>query len=118
VEYLGHIVYHEGVKVNLNKIKAMREWPIPKTLKKLRGFLIGFKSYYREFLKNHGQIMAPLKTLLKKEEFSWAQEETKDFEKLKEAMCTTHVLPTLDFPIFFIMECDASIHGIGAILIQ
>jgi hypothetical protein len=34
VEYLGHIVSHEGVKVDPNKIKAMREWPIPKTLKK------------------------------------------------------------------------------------
>jgi hypothetical protein len=36
VEYLGHIVSHEVVKVDPNKIKAMREWPIPKTLKKLR----------------------------------------------------------------------------------
>jgi hypothetical protein len=43
VEYLGHIVSHEGVKVDLNKIKAMREWPIPKTLNKLRG-LLGLKS--------------------------------------------------------------------------
>jgi hypothetical protein len=39
VEYLGHILYHEGVKLDPNKIKFMREWPIPKTLKRLRGFL-------------------------------------------------------------------------------
>jgi hypothetical protein len=39
VEYLGHIVSHEGVKVDSNKIKTMMDWPIPKTLKNLRGFL-------------------------------------------------------------------------------
>jgi hypothetical protein len=39
VEYLSHIVSHEGVKVDPNKIKATRECPTPKTLNKLRGFL-------------------------------------------------------------------------------
>ena len=69
VEYLGHIVFHEGVKVDPNKIKAMREYPIPKTLKKLRGFL-GLTSYLRKFVKNYGQITTPLTTLLEKEAFS------------------------------------------------
>jgi hypothetical protein len=124
-KYLGHIVSHEGVKVDPNKIKVMREWIIPKTLKKLRVFLalelrvfLGLVGYYRKFAKNYDQIVAPLTTLLKKESFFSTQEATKAFEKLKEAMCTTIVLDTLDFTKTFILECDALGHGIGAILMQ
>jgi hypothetical protein len=53
LEYLGHIVSHEGVKVDPNKIKAIREWPIPKTFKKLSG-LLGLIGYYRKFFKDYG----------------------------------------------------------------
>jgi hypothetical protein len=56
VEYLGHIVSHEGGKVDPNKIKSMTKWTIPKALKKLRGFL-GLASYYHKFVKNCGHIV-------------------------------------------------------------
>ena len=53
MEYLSHIVSHEGVKVDPSKIKTIKEWKIPTSIKHLRGFL-GLTRYYRKFVKNYG----------------------------------------------------------------
>jgi hypothetical protein len=117
VEYLGHIVSHEGVKVDPNNIKSMMDWMIPKTLKNLRVFF-GLTGYYHNLVRNYGRIATPLTTLTKKDAFSWTTEETQDFEQLKEAMCKAPVLTTPDFTKTFIVECDASGNGIGVVLMQ
>src|SRR6201992_2744011 len=62
VEYLGHIVSHEGVKVDPSKIKAIKEWKIPTSIKHLEGFC-WLTRYYHKFVKNYGRIVAPLTTL-------------------------------------------------------
>ena len=56
VEYLSHIVSHEGVKVDPKKIKSIKEWKFPTTIKKLQGF-IGLTRYYHKFVKNYGRII-------------------------------------------------------------
>ncbi len=70
LKHLGHIVSHEGVKVDANKIKPVEEWKIPTTLKHLRGFL-RLTWYYHKFVNNYGKIVAPLTTLLKNGAFFW-----------------------------------------------
>ena len=114
---MGHIVSHEGVKVDPNKIKSIKEWKFPTTIKQLWGFL-GLTGYYRKFVKNYGRIVAPLTTLLKKDAFSWTPKATKAFEHIKEEMYLASVLAMVEIPKTFIVECDASGNGIGVVLMQ
>jgi hypothetical protein len=117
VDYLGDIVYHEGFTVDPNNIKSMMDWPIPKTLKNIRGFL-GLIGYYLKFVQNYGRIATLLTALTKKDVFLWTSEETQAFEQLKEATCKALILTTPDFTKTFIVECGASGNGIGVVLMQ
>jgi hypothetical protein len=102
--------------VDSRKIEAMQDWPHPKTLKILRGFL-GLTGYYRKFVKNYGNIATPLMDL-KKKYFTWTPAAAQDFQTLKMTMCTTPVLALADFTKTFVLECDTSGKGIGAVLMK
>jgi hypothetical protein len=117
VEYLGHIVGKDDVRVDPKKIEAMQDWPRPKTLNSLSGFL-GLTGYYRKFVKNYIKIVAPLTALLKKNAFTWNPTTDHSFQALKEAMCTTPGLSLPDFTKTSFLECDALRRSIGAVLMQ
>ncbi|GJS00904.1 putative mitochondrial protein [Tanacetum coccineum] len=112
VEYLGHVILKEGVSTEPNKVKAMQDWPIPTTLKQLRGFL-GLTRYYRRFIKGFASLSRPLTQLLKNNAFKWNLEAQLSFEALKKAMVEAPVLGLPDFNEPFVIETDASGVGLG-----
>ena len=117
MEYLGHVISQEGVRVENRKIEAMQSWPRPRNITQLHGFL-GLTRYCRKFVWHYGLTVAPLTDLLKKRNFGWNSVVDEAFEKLKCAMVTTPVLALLDFTDTFIVETDAFNYGIGAVLSQ
>jgi len=116
VEYLGHVITEQGVATDPFKIQAIVDWLIPQNLKQLRGFL-GLTSYYRRYVKGYDSISKPLTLLLKKDTEGWNEEATNTFNQLKALMTSAPVLALPNFTKAFVVETDASLTSIGAILL-
>jgi hypothetical protein len=117
VSYLGHIVEQGVVAPDPAKIQAVLDWPSPKTIKGLRGFL-GLSGFYRKFIQNYAALAEPLTSLLKRDAFQWSPAAQQAMDALKNALATAPVLALPDFSSPFIVQTDASGHAMGAVLLQ
>ena len=143
VIFLGHVLSADGISANPEKVEKVRDWPVPSNAKELHSFL-GLASYYCWFIPNFAQIAKCLhqlvgptnvkKTKGKRKEaisleeskkleltipkFVWVPEHQKAFDALKLALTTAPVLGYPNFDREFILETDASLRGLGAVLSQ
>jgi hypothetical protein len=118
VEFLGHIVGRDGVRMMEDKVKAIADWPQPKNVRDVRAFL-GTTGYYRKFVKDFSRIAAPLSELTKESvKFSWGPEQAESFRKLKQALQEGPVLVLPDPNLPFVVHTDASGFATGAVLQQ
>jgi hypothetical protein len=119
MDFLGHRIIQEGLKMDDHKVKAIVDWEPPKSVPALRSFL-GLASSYHKFIKNFGKIVAPLTNLLKKSAVTYKWEGACDeaFETLKGILVKALVLKLLDFDKDFEIHSDASDFAIGRILVQ
>ncbi|XP_068662911.1 uncharacterized mitochondrial protein AtMg00860-like [Aristolochia californica] len=115
VAYLGHVISASGVKADSSKIQAVVDLPTPHSITTLRGFL-GLARYYRKFIRDYGKIAAPLNNLLERNAFTWSNIAASSFKQLKHALSSTPVLQLPNFEEPFVVECDTSAEGIGAVL--
>ena len=117
IVYLWHIIGEDGVRVHEEKIRAITDWSEPKNVTELRCFG-GICTYYRKFVKGFPQLVVPLTDLTRKGAITWTPTAQEAFDRLKQVISSCLVLALLDFTKPFVLECDASRVGVGAVLMQ
>jgi transposase InsO family protein len=132
IKYLGHVASEEGISVDPEKTQVVHDWPVPTNLTEILSFL-GFVGFYRRFMKNFSRVAKPLNDLnhgsgkvgRKKKgkkkpavPFVWGPKQQQAFEELKILSTTTPVLAFADYSKPFIIHTDASLEGLGAVLLQ
>ena len=118
IEFLGHTLSGSGKGMQEDKVKAIREWPVPKNASEIRSFL-GLAGWYQEFVKGFSAIVAPISELTHKDTpFVWTDKQQTAFEQLKDAVCSAPVLILPDKTLPFVVQTDASGVAVGASLNQ
>jgi len=92
VVFFGYVVSSQGISVDEEKVKVIKDWPTPKNTNKVRSFH-GLASFYRRFVKNFSSIVVTLNELVKKNVgFKWEDVHDRVFNTLKEKLTNAPLL--------------------------
>ncbi|KAK3507866.1 hypothetical protein QTP70_002199 [Hemibagrus guttatus] len=119
VHFLGYVIDRNGIRMDEGKVAAVRDWPVPTSIKELQRFL-GFANFYWRLMRGYSSLTSPLTNLLrnKPKSLTWNPTAMQAFDALKTAFTTTPLLvhPNLKLP--FVVEVNAATTGVGAVLSQ
>ncbi|GKB15952.1 putative reverse transcriptase domain-containing protein [Tanacetum coccineum] len=118
VKFLGHLIDNSGIHVDPAKIEVVKNWASPTTPLEIRQFL-GLAGYYRRFIEGFSKIAKPTTELTQKnQKFDWGEEQEEAFQLLKQKLCVAPILALPEGSKDFVVYYDASIKGLGAVLMQ
>ncbi|GJX46002.1 putative reverse transcriptase domain-containing protein [Tanacetum coccineum] len=118
VQFLRHVIHSQGIHVDPAKIEAVKNWASPTTPTEVRQFL-GLAGYYRRFIKKNSKIAKSLTELTQKnKKYIWGEDQESAFQLLKQKLCEAPILALPEGNDDFVVYCDASHQGLGAVLIQ
>ena len=117
-KFLGQVVTPICIQTALEKIKKVKSWPTPKTVKEAQSF-IGLTSYYRRYIKGHSKIANPIHKFMTKQS-KWTSEQDEAFNKLKKALISSPILvhPSWSGNCKFVLNTDACGVSLGYTLEQ
>ncbi|XP_022806614.1 uncharacterized protein K02A2.6-like [Stylophora pistillata] len=119
VSCIGHIISSEGLQADPNKLKAINKMP-PPTDKEGVQRVLGMINYVQEFTANLADLAKPLRDLVKTDnKFIWDKEvHGQCLDQVKQALTQAPVLKIFDPQKKTVLQCDASMSGLGACLIK
>ena len=118
VNFLGHVVSADGIRLDPKKVQAVRDWPTPRTVSEVRQFM-GLVNYFHSFLKDLAKIATPLTDLLRNgTPWEWTADRAHTFKHLKQLVTDAPVLRPYDPDLPVTVYPDASGFAIGAWLGQ
>nr|GEX20014.1 putative reverse transcriptase domain-containing protein [Tanacetum cinerariifolium] len=107
-----------GIYVDPVKIESIKDWASPKTAMEIWQFL-GLAGYYRRFIERFSKIAKSMSKLTqKKVKFDWGDKQEAAFQIIKQKFCSAPILALPEGSEDFVVYCDASIKGLGTVLMQ
>src|SRR5947207_3613974 len=122
IKFLGHILSKDGVKPDPSKIQKILDWPTPRNITDVRGF-VNFAGFYRRYITGFAKLALPLTDLMqgsprKGATIVWTAKEDDAFQRIKKASTSPPCLTHYDPAKAVYLDVDCSDKVIGGVLQQ